>query len=261
MNPALGARDERLREGHYAAKQIFCKDRLIAWSHRRRFEVGLDLARAFAGRRILDYGCGDGTFLAMLMASPTPPAHAIGAELDPFQVTDCRARLGDRGLEFVPIADLRSPAHYGHYDAVVCMEVLEHVVDVDAVIDQLWRLVRPDGTLLVSVPVETGVPLAIKQAARRIAGWRGIGDYPGTSRYTSRELVSSLFAGSEQHITRPVYGGTPPFHDHKGFNWRALRVRLATRFAIERTMASPFPALGAAMATQVWFVAKKTVPL
>ena len=35
--------DAAIREGHYAAKQIFCKDRLVAWSHRRRFDVGVQL--------------------------------------------------------------------------------------------------------------------------------------------------------------------------------------------------------------------------
>ena len=72
--------DAALRDGHYANKQIFCKDRLIAWSHRRRFETGLTLAARFAGRRMLDYGCGDGTFLALLDATAHAPAQAVGAE-------------------------------------------------------------------------------------------------------------------------------------------------------------------------------------
>ena len=251
--------DSALRDGHYAAKQIFCKDRVIAWSHRRRFEAGLELARAFRGRRLLDYGCGDGTFLAMLLATADRPAEAVGAELDAYQVTDCRTRLGDRtGLSFLPIDSLDTAAHCGRYDAVVCMEVLEHAVQVDAVIDRLWRLLAADGTLLVSVPVETGLPLLVKQAARCIAGWRGIGDYPGTSPYTWREYGASVFAGPKQHLVRPVYGGDTPFHDHKGFNWMALRDKLSRRFLIQRVVASPLPWLGPRLATQVWFVARKS---
>jgi SAM-dependent methyltransferase len=253
--------DTALRSGHYAAKQIFCKDRLIAWSHRRRFDAGLALARGFRGRRLLDYGCGDGTFLAMLLATADRPAEAVGAELDDYQVTDCRTRLGDRaGLSFVSIDGLDALAHRGRYDAVVCMEVLEHAVEVDAVIDRLWRMLAADGTLLVSVPVETGLPLLMKQAARRVAGWRGIGDYPGTSPYNWRELWAGLFAGSEPHLPRPVYGGATPFHDHKGFNWMALRDRLARRFVIDRVVASPLRWLGPHLATQVWFVARKSRP-
>ena len=78
--------------------------------------------------------------------------------------------------------------------------------------------------------METGLPLLVKQAARRIAGWRGIGDYPGTSPYSWREYCTSVFAGSRPHLVRPVYGERMPFHDHKGFNWMALRDRLARRF-------------------------------
>lgn len=251
--------DTALREGHYAARQIFCKDRMIAWSHRRRFAAGLALARPFRGRRLLDYGCGDGTFLAMLSATSDRPGEGVGAELDESEVTDCRTRLGDRaGLSFVSIDSLDSPVHRGRYNAVVCMEVLEHVINLDPVIDRLWRLLAPDGTLLVSVPVETGLPLLVKQAARRVAGWRGIGGYAGTRRYTWREYCVSVFAGSQPHLARPICGGNRPRHDHKGFNWMALRDRLARRFVIDRVVASPSSWLGPHFATQVWFVARKS---
>ena len=117
--------DAALRGGHYAAKQIFCRDRVIAWSHRRRFEVGLRLMEPFEGKRILDYGCGDGTFLALLCAAPMRPASAVGAELDEFQVNDCRTRFAHLpDIRFEPIAALDGDAHRDRYDGVVCMEVL-----------------------------------------------------------------------------------------------------------------------------------------
>jgi len=252
--------DAALRHGHYAAKQIFCKDRLIAWSHRRRFAAGLRLMAPFAGQRILDYGCGDGTFLALLCSSPQAPAAAVGAEIDETLVTDCRNRFRSlTGVGFELIGALDQPRHSRAYDAVVCMEVLEHVVNLEPVIECLWRALADGGTLLVSVPVETGLPLLVKQAARRIAGWRGIGDYRSTSRYTLREYAAGVLAGSADYMARPVYGRdrSLPFHDHKGFNWRALRRRLESRFAIDRVVASPLPWIGPRLATQVWFVARK----
>jgi len=109
------------------------------------------------------------------------------------------------------------------------------------------------------VPVETGVPLIVKQAVRRVAGWRGIGDYPGTSPYRLGELWSSVTAGPRPHLQRPIYGvdGLMPFHDHKGFNWMVLRRKLAAYFDIEETVAAPFPWLGPHLATQVWFAGRK----
>jgi SAM-dependent methyltransferase len=252
--------DAALREGHYAAKQIFSKDRLVAYSHRRRFEVGVALAQRFHGRRILDYGCGDGTFISLLSATGGRPATAIGAEIDEYQVADCRSRLAHLpGVGFELTARLDDAAHQGAYDGVVCMEVLEHVVAIDTVIDRLWRLLAHDGTLLVSVPVETGVPLLLKQLGRRMASLRGVDAYRGSSTYRLGEYVASVFAGSAPHMERPIYNqdGDMPFHDHKGFNWRALRQRLARRFVIDETVASPLPRLGPNLATQVWFVAHK----
>jgi SAM-dependent methyltransferase len=253
--------DKPLREGHYARKQIFSKSWLISWSHRGRFEVGLQLASQFAGKRVLDYGCGDGSFLAMLMNGPAQPAMAVGAELQPEVVEDCRSRLGTKaGLSFVVNEELETAEHQGVYDAVICMEVMEHVLEPKALLDQFARLLSPSGKLLISVPVETGLPLLVKEAVRRFAGWRGIGDYPGTTSYTVREFATSVFAsGKRQHIVRPVHlnpDGSGS-HDHKGFNWMVLRNMLAEMFEIERVVGSPLDWLTPHLGSQVWFLARK----
>ena len=245
-----------IEQGHYAKKQLLCKDRLIAWSHRRRFEMGRWLAREFAGGRVLDYGCGDGSFLAMLMAEESAPSVAVGSELDQSVVDDCRARLGARrGLTFVLDEELDAPEHAAAYNLVVCMEVLEHVVDIEPLLDRFTRLLAPDGRVLISVPVETGLPLVVKQTARRVAGWRGLGDYPGIRPYSVGEFWKSVFAGRRQHITRGFietgYGCV--FPDHKGFNWMTLRDALTRRFQLEKMMASPLSWLPPHLASQVWF--------
>ena len=249
LEPEAGA-------GHYARKQLLSKDRLIAWSHRRRFEAGLRLARGRGARRVLDYGCGDGTFLSLL-ARETPLERAVGAEVDARVVEDCRRRLSSQQpLSFAHADELEGDCHAAGYDLVVCMEVLEHVTERGALVERLARLVAPGGALLVSVPVETGLPLLVKQAARRVAGWRGIGDYPGTTPYTPGELLRGLFAGPRQHVARPLHRAPDgrPFHDHKGFNWMLLRRELRARFRVERTLASPLHWLTPHLASQVWFV-------
>ena len=250
---------EAIGGGHYARKQILSRDRLVAWSHRRRFDTGLALAKGLAGKRLLDYGCGDGTFLGLCMLTPHPPAAAVGAELSSYAVTDCRARYrGEPRLSFVSVGELDHPAHAAQYDAVFCMEVLEHVVDWEPELARLKFLLRRDGILVVSVPVETGLPLLVKQTVRRIAGWRRIGHYPGTGSYSWAELASSVLAGPRQHIDRPVFDvGSGPTHDHKGFNWRVLQTRLRQTFDIERVVASPFSRLGPHLATQAWFVCRQ----
>ena len=255
--------DEPISKGHYARKQLFSKSRLIAWSHRSRFEVGLQLAEEFAGKRILDYGSGDGSFLAMLMKAPTPPASAVGVELHSSVIENCRARLGTQsGLTFIVNKELETAEHLGAYDAVICMEVLEHVLEIKPFLERFRELLSPSGKLIISVPVETGLPLLVKEAVRRFAGWRGIGDYPGTTSYTVSEFATSLFAnGKRQHLVRPIHKNADGSgsHDHKGFNWMVLREMLAQMFEIERVVGSPLSWLTPHLASQVWFVARKKI--
>jgi len=56
-----------LSRGHYARKQIFSRSRLVAWSHGSRFDLARRLVAPRAGQRLLDYGCGDGTFLGLVV--------------------------------------------------------------------------------------------------------------------------------------------------------------------------------------------------
>ena len=72
-----------LASGDYARKQIYCPSRVVAWSHGSRFRLAAQLAATAAGGRLLDYGCGDGTFLALTNGTH---ADAVGADVDAAQL-------------------------------------------------------------------------------------------------------------------------------------------------------------------------------
>ncbi len=246
--------------GTYARKQLFCKDRVVAWSHGRRFHLGRKLAQTYAGRKLLDYGCGDGTFLA-LVQDLFP--EALGADVDPHQITDCLTRFGGvPGLSFVVTEELADDRHNGAYGLVVCMEVLEHCLEEERerVLDDLHRLVATGGTLIVSVPVEIGPSLIVKQLIRALAGRRGLGDYKYRETYTLTEFWKMVFANERTTIERPVYRAdfAPDrrnvFHGHKGFNWRSLRVRLWQRFEVRQTRFSPLGWTRGYLSSQAWFI-------
>ena len=252
--------DQTVANGHFARKQLFSPSRLISWSHRRRFEMGLQLIGDVAGKQILDFGCGDATFLVLLTDQGRAPAEAVGAEIDPRTIDDNNQRLRDRpGLRFVLQKELDLATYDQRFDWVICMEVCEHLVKLDGVLDLFRRVLRPGGRLMVSVPVETGLPLLVKQASRRIAGWRGIGDYRFNARYSICELWKSVGAGDSQHMERPVYkhlDGTP-FHDHKGFNWRVLREKIRAGFRLDAVHASPVSSFPPQWNSQAWMLATR----
>jgi SAM-dependent methyltransferase len=251
-----GSGSDPLRSGEYARKQLFGRG-LIGWSHGRRFVAARRIVQPYAGAALLDYGCGDGTFLA-LVRDLFP--RAVGAEIDPALVEDARRRFGEAdGPRFIHTDEVPALPD-GGFGVVTCMEVLEHCPPdaAERVIREMRRLVAPDGVVVVSVPVETGAALLVKTAARAAAGLRGVSGYQDRERYAPGELARMVFAGARTSIDRPVYetrfpdGAPNRFHGHKGFNWRLLAERLRCDFDVRDIRFSPVPALRGVLNSQVW---------
>jgi len=249
--------NDLLKSGDYARKQIYCRSGLVRWSHGSRFELARALVTAQAGGRLLDYGCGDGTFVAMVHASF---AESLGIDVDARQIGECQARLGHLpGVRFAmtpPAAGPQLP--HSAWDVVTCMEVLEHCLEDERrrVIGELRRLVSPAGMVVVSVPIEIGPSLPGKHLVRLVAGLRGLGDYRHRERYSPLELMRST-AGFP--ITRvPIEGDGPDgpyrYYGHKGFDYRDVGRELSQRFTIVRRIYSPMRLLGPVLNSQAWFV-------
>lgn len=59
--------------------------------------------------------------------------------------------VSDKGLDLKADA-ARLPLAGGSYEAVLCSEVLEHVVDPRPVLAEIYRVLQPGGTALITVP-------------------------------------------------------------------------------------------------------------
>jgi len=232
---------------------------VVAWSHGSRFRLAARLASVAARGRLLDYGCGDGTFIALTHGTYS---QAIGADVDAAQLEECRRRLGAlRGVKFIRTADLDAAEYAGPYDAVTCMEVLEHCVDAERirVLDDLHGLTSAAGRLIISVPIEVGPALLGKQFFRALASWRGQGDYRYREKYTPGELLAAALA--RPGLVRAEYNvdtlsGPMRYCGHKGFDWRILQREVGERFRIEQRLFTPLGPLGATLNSQVWFVCR-----
>jgi 2-polyprenyl-3-methyl-5-hydroxy-6-metoxy-1,4-benzoquinol methylase len=243
--------------GDYARKQIYCPNHVVAWSHGSRFRLAALLAAG--GTRLLDYGCGDGTFLALTHGRFE---RAVGADVDEGQLEACRGRLGHLdGVRFLRTADLAAPAHAHAYDVVTCMEVLEHCPEPERlrVLDTLRLLVASRGRVIISVPIEIGPALLAKQFFRAVAAWRGQGDYRHRETYAPRELLAAALA--RPNLARARYRVDTPqgvfeYCGHKGFDWRLLESEIRQRFSVERRLFTPLPAAGPLLNSQVWFVCR-----
>jgi ubiquinone/menaquinone biosynthesis C-methylase UbiE len=149
----------------------------------RKFHKISELVRAHLPcEAFLDAGCGDGRYLAAL--AEELPARRAGLDLSERILETARARLDadlrQASLEAIPFAD-------GEFDLVLCSQVIEHVLDADAAVAELVRVLRPGGTLVISTDnarnyVTRGLnaPRMLAVRALRLRGARGRVESPAT---------------------------------------------------------------------------------
>jgi len=105
---------------------------------------------ALRGARVLDVGCGGGILSEALAGAG---AEVTGIDLAPRVLEVARLHLHESGRKVdyreVSIEALALEAA-GAFDAITCMEMLEHVPDPGSVIGACATLLKPGGRLLLS---------------------------------------------------------------------------------------------------------------
>ena len=122
--------------------------------------VDYDVLGLAAGDRLLDLGCGFGRHA---FEAARRGAQVVALDAGPEEVAQVRATLGamvDAGqlvagesrAGAVQGDALRLPFADGTFDHVIASEVLEHIPDDQAAMAELARVLRPGGTMAVTVP-------------------------------------------------------------------------------------------------------------
>ncbi len=112
------------------------------------------------GDRLLDLGCGFGrhAFEAARRGADVVALDAGRDEVDGVVATfGAMAQAGELSADRVSGAAVQGDALHlpfpdGTFDRVICSEVLEHIPDDGAAMAELTRVLRPGGTMAVTVP-------------------------------------------------------------------------------------------------------------
>jgi SAM-dependent methyltransferase len=158
-------------------------------------------------RAVLDAGCAFGFGTARLGRA----RRAVGLEYDAAYVA--RARRDHPDLPWVQGDVQRLPFRSGRFDAVLLLEVIEHISCAAVAIAEARRVLRPGGALIVSVP-HRGT-LAGLDSLNRYTLWAARRGWPPLEsteagapehRHFSRAELESLLSGFR--VERVIRTGT-----------------------------------------------------
>lgn len=122
------------------------RGRLIEVEHVSRYQWAAQVAR---GRVVLDAGCGTGYGTRLLAEGGAKEvvgidiAEAVLEAVAPSMPESVRLQAGD--LRRLEVPD-------DTFDLIACFEVIEHFEDPFTVLDELIRVLAPEGVLLISSP-------------------------------------------------------------------------------------------------------------
>jgi ubiquinone/menaquinone biosynthesis C-methylase UbiE len=119
----------------------------------RKFEVITEeLRRLPAAKSLLDAGCGDGRYLAALPTLGPLPRRVVGVDIAESILQTARAAAARAGVrpELVRANVERLPFADAEFDLVLCSQVIEHLLDPEAGLRELARVVAPGGFLVLT---------------------------------------------------------------------------------------------------------------
>ncbi|MEZ5099319.1 MAG: methyltransferase [Thermoleophilia bacterium] len=170
---------------------------------------------AFAGARLLDFGCGSGAS-TMILARAMPDTEIVGIDLGEDMLAIAQMRAAHYGLGNVTFLQSPDPdglpPGIGLFDYVSLSAVFEHMLPRERVglLPQIWGLLRQDGILFLNqtphryYPIEghtTGLPLVnyLPDSLARLAATRISGRVPRDAGWDDL-LRAGLRGGTEREV-------------------------------------------------------------
>lgn len=193
---------------------------LLEAEHQVRYRMALPFVRA---KRVLDAGCGVGWGSGLMVDAGA--SEVVGADIDADAIADATTRVPAASFLTGDLMDL--PFDADSFDVVVCFEALEHTSDVEKTLDELARVLRPDGLLFVSSPnpdvYPAGNPFHLNELLPEHLHAACRDRFPFVEMFRQHILISSLLIpqgddepglqelGPVTHSIRPLSPGHDPY--------------------------------------------------
>jgi len=126
-------------------------------------KTGVDLS-ALRGDRLLDVGCDTGGFLSS--AARLFGVVPIGIDVASLAVQMTQ----EQGIESYCTALEQAPSHLSELSMITAIDLIEHVVDPEALLRQIFQRLRPGGITYLETP---NIHSVVYQLGSVLAGWTG----------------------------------------------------------------------------------------
>ena len=165
-------------------------------TERRELDLVLAMAGELDGRRVLDVGCGDGTYA---LAAAERGALVSGVDIAPEMIRAAEARVVERSLniDFRVGSAAALPFDDGSFDVVIAVTLLCLGSDPGAAVAECARVTAPGGRVVVG---ELG-RWNLWAASRRLRGWLGSPIWRAARFWTARRL-ERLMSGAGLVVDR-----------------------------------------------------------
>jgi len=201
-----------------------------------RYRTVADRAGAAAGERVLDYGCGDGALLSVLARRAGAAVELHGFDLNALGLEFARSALQSHGVRATLHASTDGIADE-FFDCVVCTEVIEHASAPSALLDDIGRLLKPGGRLVITTPIRlTETPGDPNHVQEWFPGEFARLFNPASWRVRAHDEVVPLAAPEVYFWRPPIFARVPVFRllcnllsiyaDVNAMTWLRLRPRL-----------------------------------
>ena len=149
--------DNTALNDHYKAYYEYEKNRGVNYgpedlSNQKRFEMVYNIISKMKTKMVLDYGCAHGHYTINL-AKRLADTKFIGVDLVESNIAIAKKWMNDEKIENTLFATTNEEYWQKiKYDVIIAGEVLEHVVDYQALIKKLKGSLTPDGYIIITTP-------------------------------------------------------------------------------------------------------------
>ncbi len=158
---------------------------------RLKFDILLDALKQSEPKRFLEVGCGAGKFLFSL-ADEFPAAHFTGIDISNSAILKACQNNKRQNIQFLKADAQQMNFEEGYFDAIIVLDVLEHVNNPEKVIQDCYRFLKPGGVLHTFIPCEAQ---SIYWISEKIIGFhtkeRSVGHIQRFTRKQAKALIET----------------------------------------------------------------------